>query len=171
VSLCTTLLIAPDVAWACLENFLEAVGYKGSMAAFIYSWVFPSPHMGECMWAAMSPEAGDHWEHMVYSPTMDPRSVDMPLPCSSSLCLQARFVPIESQFSDVLWQSTLWTLGVVPFAYFGLVVLEVVGPPFCRALGRALRWHFGRLANSLSVPVLVGLYLLSRLLFDTSSGS
>jgi hypothetical protein len=154
VGLCAGVFFAPDPTMSCLESCLAAVGYEGSTRAFIYSWVFPSPHMGECMWASMNPEVGDHWEHMVYTPTLDPRSFDMPLPCSSSLCLQARFVPIESQFSDVLWQAFLATLAAASLCCLGLVLLGV------------LAWGLYQNRDRLTNANLIGAYF-SYLLLST----
>jgi hypothetical protein len=57
--LCVGAPLAPDVTVTvpCLESCLAAVGDEGPTAAFVCTWVLPSPTRGR-VWAPMSPRSG-----------------------------------------------------------------------------------------------------------------
>jgi len=74
VALIVGTALDPDAAWACYLVYLTAIGHTGTPQEHLYSQVFISPHMGECMYFLMCPELGVYWEYMVYTPTRDPRS-------------------------------------------------------------------------------------------------
>lgn len=78
VALIGGMFVDPDAAWACYLAYLAAIDHPGTPREHLYPNVLRSPHMGECLYFLMCPELAAHWEFMVYTPTRDPRSWDMP---------------------------------------------------------------------------------------------